>query len=151
MNQQLMICLECQCRYHIYEPLEDYRHRCPYILIVSKGPHTHPVPLPTKTPVSVRNQLFNLLESLAEDLPNITPRRFIRHPTVKNFLSSKFPNLSCPTLSDWHVSLANKGHLKAYILQAKETHFPLGTGWAGKGSSLVVYRVSITILQEFYT
>lgn len=36
-----------------------------------------------------------------------------------------------PTLSDLHVSLANRAHLGAYIEKSKETHFPAGTGWEG--------------------
>ncbi|KAJ7237113.1 hypothetical protein C8J57DRAFT_1087798 [Mycena rebaudengoi] len=59
---------------------------------------------------------------LAEDLPDITPRRFIRHPIVQSFLTSKFPFLVCPTLADWHVSLSNRSHIKAYIKQAIEGH-----------------------------
>jgi hypothetical protein len=65
---------------------------------------------------------MEILGMLAEDLPDITPRRFIRHPIVQSFLTSKFPFLVFPTLADWHVSLSNRSHIKAYIKQAIEGH-----------------------------
>jgi hypothetical protein len=54
-----------------------------------------------------------------EDLPDITPRWFIRHPIAQSFLRTKFTLLVCPTLTDWHVSLSNRSHIKAYIKQAR--------------------------------
>jgi hypothetical protein len=74
---------------------------------------------------------MRLLQNLREDLPDITPRRFLRHPAVKSYLHQKFPKIISPTLSDLHVSLANRSHLRAFILQVKEQCFPAGTGWEG--------------------
>ncbi|KAJ7730898.1 hypothetical protein DFH07DRAFT_756061 [Mycena maculata] len=127
--QPLMERLGCCVKFRVYEPLEEFRTQCPYILITSSGAHTHPIPLPTRTPPSICAQVFQLLEDLGEDLPDITPRRFIRHPIVRAFLTSKFPQIPRPTLSDLHISLANRSHLKAFIKQIKELHYPLGTGW----------------------
>ncbi|KAJ6549305.1 hypothetical protein DFH09DRAFT_1281487 [Mycena vulgaris] len=107
------------------------RRFCPFILIVTSGDHPHPVPLPTKTPPQVRSILMSLFEQLGEDLPDLTARKFIRHPILKSFLQKRFPDVISPTLADWHVSLANRAHLKAYIKQAREQHYPFGTGWAG--------------------
>ncbi|KAJ6580121.1 hypothetical protein DFH09DRAFT_1029996 [Mycena vulgaris] len=129
--QPLMKRLKCLSKFRIFEPKEEYRRECPFVLIVTSGAHPHPVPLPTKTPPKIRAKLMEILGTLAEDLPDITPRRFIRHPIVQSFLTSKFPFLVCPTLADWHVSLSNCSHLKAYIKQAIESHCPFGTGWAG--------------------
>jgi hypothetical protein len=73
-----------------------------------------------------------LLESVGEDLPDLTPRRFLRHPILKEHLRQHFPNAQPPpTISDLHVSLANRKHLGAYIERAKKIHFPAGTGWEG--------------------
>ncbi|KAF8171212.1 hypothetical protein K438DRAFT_1613266 [Mycena galopus ATCC 62051] len=58
-------------------------------------------------------------------------REFIRHPIVQSFLISKFPLLISPTLADWHVSLSNRSHIRAYIKQALEAVCPFGTDWAG--------------------
>jgi len=109
---------------------------CPYILVTIYGKHPHPIPLPQKMPPAIHNEIFWLLESVGEDLPDLTPRRFLRHPILKAYLQRQFPNAQHPpTLSDLHVSLANQAHLGAYIEKAKETHFPAGTGW--EGSSLI--------------
>ncbi|KAJ7506100.1 hypothetical protein B0H11DRAFT_1707331 [Mycena galericulata] len=129
--QPLMQRLECDVKFRVFQPLEEFREACPFVLITSAGAHTHPVPLPTKTPPAVRSEIFQLLDNLAEDLPDMTPRAFQRHPIVKSMLSSKFPSIVNPTLSDLHVSLANRSHLKAYIKQAKELHCPFGTDWNG--------------------
>jgi hypothetical protein len=67
-----------------------------------------------------------------EDLPDLTPRKFLRHPILKDYLQQHFPNVQPPpTLSNLHVSLANREHLNVYIETAKEQHFPAGTGWEG--------------------
>jgi hypothetical protein len=121
--------LGCSVKFRVIEPLEEFRADCPYILVTSCGHHTHPIPLPTKTPPTVRTQIFRLLEDLAEDIPDITPRRFLRHPILKTFLKLKFPRISQPTLSDLHISLANRSHIKVYIKQIKEIHCPFGPGW----------------------
>ncbi|KAG6820196.1 hypothetical protein H0H92_001964, partial [Tricholoma furcatifolium] len=41
------------------------------------------------------------------------------------------PEVPSPTLSDLHVSLANRERLKYYIDEVKKERFPLGTGWEG--------------------
>ncbi|KAJ7031452.1 hypothetical protein C8F04DRAFT_924530, partial [Mycena alexandri] len=129
--QPLMKRLECSSKFRVFEPKEAHRKQCPFVLIVTSGAHSHPVPLPSKTPPNIRTAFMEILGKLAEDLPDITPRRLIRHPIMQSFLASKFPLLVCPTLADWHVSLSNRSHIKAYIKQAIEDHCPFGTGWAG--------------------
>jgi hypothetical protein len=99
--------------------------------MLASGIHNHPIPLPSKTPPFIRETVFKLLRNLGEDLPDITPRRFLRHPTIKSFLRDRFPDNHLPTLSHLHISLANKDHLKAYINQVKLDSFPQGTGWEG--------------------
>ncbi|KAJ7775045.1 hypothetical protein B0H16DRAFT_1684672 [Mycena metata] len=127
--QPLLENLPCSSRFVVYEPLEEDRATCPYVLIVTRGPHSHPVPLPTKTPLHIRTTLMDLFKQLSDDLADLTPRRFIRHPILRAFLSKRFPTISSPTLADWHVSLANRSHLKAYIKQARDELYPWGTGW----------------------
>ncbi|KAF7378229.1 hypothetical protein MSAN_00247800 [Mycena sanguinolenta] len=68
---------------------------------------------------------------MVDDLADLTPRRFLRHPILKSFLRQELPHLVNPTLADWHVSLANREHVKSYIKQAQEVHYPFGTGWKG--------------------
>ncbi|KAJ7252177.1 hypothetical protein C8J57DRAFT_1238053 [Mycena rebaudengoi] len=123
--------LSCSSRFRIYEPLPAYRRDFPFVLIVTRGAHTHPVPLPTKTPAPIRQQLMNLLEETGVDLADMTPRKFLRHAVVTAFLKRLFPCLASPTLADWHVSLANRAHLGIYINCAREKNWPLGTDWEG--------------------
>jgi hypothetical protein len=132
-----MMNLSCGTKFRIFEPLEEYRHKCPYILITIKGEHPHPIPLPQKTPPAIRSEIFKLLASLEEDLPDLTPRRFLRHSIVKAYLRQQFPGVPQPTLLDLHVSLANRAHPGSYIEQAKTKHFPEGTGWEGWASQIL--------------
>ncbi|KAF7354586.1 hypothetical protein MSAN_01371900 [Mycena sanguinolenta] len=131
LEQPLLEHLPCSSKFRVYEPLEKYRASCPYILLITTDAHTHPVPLPTKTPPKVRETLMGLLEQMVDDLADLTPRRFLRHPILKSFLRQELPHLVNPTLADWHVSLANREHVKSYIKQAQEVHYPFGTGWKG--------------------
>ncbi len=68
--------------------------------------HPHPIPIPLKTPLHVQKELRKILESLDDDLADLTPRRFLRHPALKVYLASHFPLVQNPTLCDLHISLA---------------------------------------------
>ncbi|KAJ6476574.1 hypothetical protein DFH09DRAFT_1342459 [Mycena vulgaris] len=128
LQELSLVHLPCAARYRMWVPRESARAQCPYILW-PPGAHTHPIPFPEKTPRAVRLQLLTLLGNLREDLPDMTPRRFLRHPALKVFLYDKFPLTRFPTLSDLHPSLANRSHLASYIQRVKESNFPVGTGW----------------------
>ncbi|KAG6826455.1 hypothetical protein H0H92_015743 [Tricholoma furcatifolium] len=125
----------CGCimkvKFRIYEPLESFRAACPWIFVTSSGTHQHPIPLPQKTPPHIRSAVNRLLERLGTALADLTPRRFLRHPIVKDYLAEVLPNVPSPTLSDLHVSLANREHLAYYIDQVKKEQYPYGTGWEG--------------------
>ncbi|KAJ3859292.1 hypothetical protein EV359DRAFT_75667 [Lentinula novae-zelandiae] len=82
LKQPGLISMGCSCTFREYEPLEEYRSFCPYVLITSKGPHSHPIPLPQKTPTKVKLELTSLFEKLEVDLADLTPRKFMRHPIV---------------------------------------------------------------------
>ncbi|KIJ07136.1 hypothetical protein PAXINDRAFT_90891 [Paxillus involutus ATCC 200175] len=123
--------LYCQCLFRVYQPFEEYRTTCPRILVVCSKPHNHPVPLPAKTPTSIWSDLFRILEEMDHDLPDMTPCRFLRHPTVLTFLRRQSPDSPHPTLANLHVSLANRDHLWSYITQVQKLKFPFGTGWQG--------------------
>lgn len=126
-----MIRLKCRSTFRCFEPIEEYREACPRVLVVCRHEHAHPIPLPTKTPPSIRAEIFSILHILDQDLPDITPRRLLRHAVTFAYLQNRLPNIPQPTLADLHVSLANREHIKAYILQAQARCFPDGTGWKG--------------------
>lgn len=123
-----------------YQPTEEFRRACPYVLVVCQGPHSHPIPLPEKTPSGVKTELVELIAKLDIDMADLTPRKFLRHPIVKSYLATRFPLIRNPMLSDLHLSLSNRSHLRVYIDAMKKRHFPLGTGW--KGSVLITLYVS---------
>lgn len=141
--------ISCDCTVKAYVPLEAYRAVCPKVLVVVKGVHYHPIPLPTKTPPEIKAEILSLLPRFQEDLPDLTPRRFLRNPIVKSYLALKFPNILNPTLSDLHISLANRSHLKAYIDQIRKTIFPHGTDWTGSNHS-TVQLLANNLLLLFY-
>ncbi|KAF8128839.1 hypothetical protein K438DRAFT_1645085 [Mycena galopus ATCC 62051] len=109
--QPLLQHLPCTSKFRVYEPVEDQRSSCPYILVVTSCGHSHPVPLPSKTPPHIRSKLMDLLKQLGDDLPDLTPRRLLRHPIIKTFLSASLPSV--------------------YIKQARDLYYPFGTGWLG--------------------
>ncbi|KAJ7836987.1 hypothetical protein B0H14DRAFT_3460332 [Mycena olivaceomarginata] len=93
--------IDCHVKFRAWIPVN--RSECPYILITSEGVHKHPIPLPEKTPQA--------------DLPTLTARRFLRHPAIKSYLYTTFPDLRNPTLSHLHPSLANRAHLRVQHLK----------------------------------
>jgi hypothetical protein len=132
--------LACDCIVKAYVPFPEHRAECPKVLVIVKGIHHHPIRLPEKTPRAIKAEIIKLLPRFQEDLPDLTLRRFLRNPIVKSYLSIKFPDVLNPMLSNLHISLANRSHLKAYIDQVREAIFPHGTDW--KGSHSVFYFLS---------
>ncbi|KAF8834027.1 hypothetical protein BDN67DRAFT_985620, partial [Paxillus ammoniavirescens] len=123
--------LRCSSLFRVYQPLEEYRTVCSKVLVVCSGQHTHPIPLPTKTPPHICNEIFNILHHMDYDLPDLTPRWFLRHPSILKYVESQLSNCHHPTLTDVHISLANRDHLQSYITRVQKLSFPLGTGWRG--------------------
>jgi len=125
--------LECSSKFHIFEPVEESRFDCPYILVTICGEHLHPIPLLQNAPPAIRREIFHLLENINEGLPDLILHKFLRHSILKAYLQKQFLNAHQPlTITDLHVSLANRAHLASYIEKAKKTHFLAGTGWEGK-------------------
>lgn len=142
LRQPLLERMQCTVSFRLFEPLEQYRVKCPWVLVVVKGVHEHPIPLPQTTPFQLRDALFTLFHRLGHELADLTPRRFLRHPVLIAFLHEQLPGIQTPVLSDLHVSLANRTHLKVYIDQAKALWFPHGTGYQGTGFVLSVIELT---------
>ncbi|KAJ8093771.1 hypothetical protein PM082_009631 [Marasmius tenuissimus] len=131
LYQPLLERLPCSVKFRVYEPLEDYRVQCPYVLVICSGVHRHPISLPTKTPPRLRNQLFKVFCDIGEDLADLTVRGLLRHGVVHSYLKQLFPQNPLASLYDVHSSLANHEHLAYYIKTARGLYFPHGTGWKG--------------------
>ncbi|KAK7060250.1 hypothetical protein VNI00_001015 [Paramarasmius palmivorus] len=120
----------CDSKFIVYEPDEEYRQACPYILVVCRYPHTHPPPILSKTPFHIRNSVLEFLGTL-EDLPNLTARRLLRSDVALQYLRGLLPQIPRPTFVDLHVSFNNRDHLQSLIDQAQQSLYPMGTGWEG--------------------
>src|ERR1700690_2603381 len=77
-----MSLIQCCSTFRLFEPLPDYRQVCPFTLVICHGEHSHPVPLPSKTPPAVREEIFRILRDLGPDLADTTACQVLRHPTV---------------------------------------------------------------------
>lgn len=126
-----LVSLPCNTSFRCFEPLEEYRAACPQMLVVCRYAHSHPIPLPIKTPPAICREVFDLLSTIEQDLADITPRRFLRHPVTRAYLNDRLPTIQNPCLADLHISLANRDHIKTYISQVQRNCFPFGTGWKG--------------------
>ena len=126
--------LTCETKFRIHEPLEEYRASCPYILITVAGEHPHPIPFPQRTPPPIRSEILRLLDSFGDELLEMTSSKFREHPLVDAFLRQRFPDRRCtPSLSDLHVSLANRSHIVTFINEAKKKRLSYRTIGNGKG------------------
>ncbi|KIJ33839.1 hypothetical protein M422DRAFT_182788 [Sphaerobolus stellatus SS14] len=121
----------CNSRLLLYIPTEDFISVCPYILVVCVGPHEHPIPIPSKTPPTIKEQVLDMVRRMDLDIADATPRRMMRHPAVYTRIRELCPDMENPTLIDIHPSLANKDHLRVYVNQIKSDIYPEGTDWNG--------------------
>ncbi|SJL06250.1 uncharacterized protein ARMOST_09586 [Armillaria ostoyae] len=123
--------ISCTSKITVYVPLPDYHKDCPKVLVVCCSSHSHPIPLPSTTPALLKRELQNLLQDFDQDLPDLTPRRLLRHPLFRSYLKKALPHISFPIGMDLHPSLANLDHLASIINHAVKNQYPEGTGWSG--------------------
>lgn len=140
--------IPCTAMFRVFQPNEGFRNRCPRVLVVCSGAHTHPMPLLSRAPPLVQQTISNILDNIKDELPDLTPRRFLRHPLLQSFLCSKFPSKTSPSLIDIHPSLANRDYVRMLIHNAKHQRFPKGTGWPGPSifANLKIRAISDTEL-----
>jgi hypothetical protein len=65
----------CDVKYYKIVPADI--ESCPYMIIVSKGIHTHPPPPPNHVPNAIRSRLQELIYQANTDTMDITPTRII--------------------------------------------------------------------------
>jgi len=63
----------CSVKFYSYVPTNLQDH--PYIVIISKGVHSHPPPPPTKTPVDIVSELQKIINN--ENVIDLTMRRLL--------------------------------------------------------------------------
>ena len=70
---------KCQVRFDFFIPL--YWARFPFIIMVTRGSHTHHPPLPEKLPKDIAQQVISAIEE--QELLSLTARKFsIHHPSL---------------------------------------------------------------------
>ncbi|PBK69410.1 hypothetical protein ARMSODRAFT_1018827 [Armillaria solidipes] len=126
-----MMQLRCNAKFTAYIPYPEYRQECPHTLVVCHSSHHHPIPLPSTMPEPIRQSLKTMLLSLEQDLPDMTPRRLLRHPLFRSYLVAQLPHTPQPMATDLHPSLANLDHIDAIINNAISSQYTKGTGWEG--------------------
>jgi hypothetical protein len=122
--------VSCSAILWMYTPL-DLSH-CPHVLLLCKGAHTHPLPIPASTPGPIQAILRQALLRTGIELGHMTPRRAMINPSIGTVLRTVLPHLADPTLGDLHISLYNKSHLSSLIEKIKHEVFAMGTDWEGR-------------------
>lgn len=108
-------------------------------MVVARNPHSHPPPLPVKTPTTLVSVLKSLLRDLDWKLADATPRRIILDSAFISGLRKHlgWSGIRDPVLSDLHPSFGNMDHLRRHINTLREEYFPDGTGLAGELSHAI--------------
>ena len=130
--------VSCTALLRIYTP--QNLSRCPRILILCKGPHTHPLPIPASTPVPIQAILQQALLGTGIELGQMTARRAMIDNSIRAALRTVLPHLDEPMLGDLHISLYNKAHLSKLIEKVKLEVFSCGTEWEGMYTVTTVWQ-----------
>ncbi|KAK0502142.1 hypothetical protein EDD18DRAFT_1346711 [Armillaria luteobubalina] len=126
-----MVQLSCSSCFTVIQPEDGYWKECPKILLICHSPHTHPIPLPTTTPVQIKAEIKALIHSLEHELADMTPQCFCQHPAVINRVKELCPAVEEPMVAHLHPLLANLDHIASYIHTEVKAVLPHGTGWDG--------------------
>ena len=132
--------LPCSTRFRILIPKD--LDACPRIIVLSRGPHTHHIPIPSHLPLYIREILRDLLFRLGEDLASATPRRIMQHSVIRAGIVQLLPDLRAPTLGDLHPSLFNKDVLAGEINVVRKIAFPHGMDIEGLWYRAIIWTCS---------
>ncbi|POG59122.1 hypothetical protein GLOIN_2v1789505 [Rhizophagus irregularis DAOM 181602=DAOM 197198] len=121
----------CEVRFSKLIPVDI--KSCPFVILISKGIHTHPPPPPNQVPVTIRTRLQELIHQANNDNTDVTPTHIITGNLIKTYFGVEY-------LSDIHASLNNTDRLRYYIDKIQKEIHPQGQGLLG-----VVYNYSRNI------
>ena len=65
----------CEVRFSKLIPVDI--KSCPFVILISKGIHTHPPPPSNQVPVTIRTRLQELIYQANNDNADVTPTRII--------------------------------------------------------------------------
>ncbi|CAB4396483.1 unnamed protein product [Rhizophagus irregularis] len=112
------------CNVIFYKLIPYDLEKTPYVILVSKGIHTHPPPPPERTPQEVTYKLKVMIETAHEDLIDISPRKLISSNLIKATFGTDY-------LSQVHASLNDIDKLRRLISKVQKEHNPYGQGILG--------------------
>ena len=67
--------MDCNVKFHKIIPL-DFK-TTPYVILVCKGIHSHPPPLPLQVPLEIINKLKSLIKSTSDKFIDIMAKKLI--------------------------------------------------------------------------
>jgi len=122
----------CNSRFEVYYPNDT--EDCDFIVLICRGPHSHPDPRPTRTPKTIEMIFMSLLETLGTGLASVTPCRIILDAAFMSALQRAlaWEGTQSPTLKDLHPSLGNFDATARLINKLQLSRYPDGTGFGGK-------------------
>jgi hypothetical protein len=115
------------------------------------NPHSHPPPLPVKTPPPLIDVFHGLVSLMKWKPTDATPCRiYLDMAFVEGLhqaLNWQFPDDHDAMLQDLHPSLANLDHMHHLINITRSTNYPSGTRFEGM---FIKYLVKSLIIIIFY-
>jgi len=75
IKQGSIIQKKCGVKYTKIVPLDI--EQCPYVILISRGVHSHPPPPPNRVPITIRSRLQDLIRQANDDTSDVTPTRIV--------------------------------------------------------------------------
>ncbi|EXX69589.1 hypothetical protein RirG_094700 [Rhizophagus irregularis DAOM 197198w] len=117
-----LVKIGCNVIFHKYEPLD--LKSCPYIVMVVKNTHSHPLPPPHRIPGHLQENVKNLIKNSNDLLSDTTSRKLISGPLIKAVFGEV-------VLSDIHASMNNIDKLRNIVMKEQKLLHPHGQGIMG--------------------
>ncbi|KAG6216677.1 hypothetical protein E4U26_008084, partial [Claviceps purpurea] len=115
-----MIHAACGVKFWFLIPVPSVRSVCPYIIILSKGMHTHPPPPQTQIQASLLGALKRSIEASSKE------RHYSTGGKISWLLTHSFQEFlrkfDADSLSDIHPALSNDDRIRYYIRKHKAIH-----------------------------
>ncbi|CAB4403556.1 unnamed protein product [Rhizophagus irregularis] len=131
IKQGLIIQKSCGVKYSKLIPLD--LNKCPYIILVSRGIHSHSPPPPSRVPISIHNRLQELINQANSDTIDVNPTYILTGNLIKTYFGIEY-------LAEVHASLNNADHLRYYVDKIQKEIHPQGHELLG-----VIYNYSQNI------
>ena len=75
IDQGKMVKQNCKTKFYKIIPLD--LEKTPYVILISKGIHTHHPPPPSNIPFNIMEKLKKMLEETSEEFVDITARKLV--------------------------------------------------------------------------